>query len=536
MESATSRALCLPEIVSTILSYVHDDFIERGDHTIFACTLVASLWEIEANRSIWMSCGSSSGYSKLPYVRHLVAMPSDRRQKYADYIKFLDISTADTTGTDTGNRWEGRFHTILSPLSFPRLEQLELHSPKHDDTLKDDSLPLLQYLHSHLKTITIWTYQESLDLVATEEFLTQVARVCKGLKQLFVRSFPPDNSVSPEVFARLLQGIQSLTWLDWTHGMRGSMCGIAPSMSSDALRFLAYNPSLECLSLQVLQDSWIRDLRPETLPPHSIFQSLLTLHCELSTEGLEQLLPFWSGLRQLEITAQAGSIHAFSVIANASFERLNHLGVNPCLGTTILATDLLSLANKAPQLEDIAIPMFYDDDDATLPVCPDLDDAVLDRISASLPSLQNFHLLFDNPTGLTEKSLSSLGRNCPSLQYCSLSAAFDWKKLAEETPSESLSRLCRLKVAGPDDAEHEVHEDRDVHEIARGIKKIMPSLNHFDAWGDWALDSAMSRVLNPHIDWDGLHDEAANEDVATNEPIPDDTAQENEPSGDLAGD
>jgi len=574
-ESATSRALCLPEIVSAIVLRIYDDYLLDDDRTILACTLVASLWATEANRHLWKFCGNGLTESKdRPYVRHLAAIAPERRQKYANYIRILEICNERAADTDDGHGsapdtdegvgnakdiderdlWEGQFHHQLAQLSFPRLEELELHGPRNDNTSRHDRPPLAQYLQPNLKKISLVIFQEPMNLLASDESLAEMTTRCAGLNNLSVWSYPAVNSVSPRAFTSFLQATVSLVDLKWGTGLDASRAERCTSMSSEALTCLAHRPSLEHLDVQYIQDSWIKDLHIETLSPQSLFTALRSLECAISADGLQILLPLLPDLWRLRVAADPGSIHAFSVIANAGLTKIKDVGFEPCPGATVCAADLLTLVKNAPDLEELVIPVQRVGLDPTLPVFPDLDDVVVEELATFLSKIVRFTLLTSDPTSLTEKSLIALCTHCPALGTCELSATVNWTKLIRETPSCLSSKLSHLSIHGPEEEEEDENGEaqnenalgqgsvrtEELQEMAKGIVKLLPSMDMLETFSNFPLMVAVMDILRSEqtsvidlLDYNTGHDDTAHDEQAQNEPTGGEPAPDEVPLDDL---
>ena len=159
-DNVPSKALGLPEILSTVLGHVYQDYVNTDDRTIFTCPFVNSLWETEANRYLWIYVGASTTAGNFPVLRNLARIIPERQQKYANYIRRLQITREaylltdaaefaedkkerDTDGESHITRWEGYLNPRFKNLKFPRLVELTVEPPLR--------LQKAQYAHSSLE-------------------------------------------------------------------------------------------------------------------------------------------------------------------------------------------------------------------------------------------------------------------------------------------------------------------------------------------------------------------------------------------------
>lgn len=215
-ESSTSRCFALPEMVSAIIQKVYDGFVESNasDQTIFACTLVSHLWEQEANRRVWEICGSLSHDVEVPMLTNLVHIDPERRQKYAGYVRILRVGMEHTK---TMMRWEGLLHRDLAHLSFPRLEELEMHGlpgtatppwteeEKSAFSTPSHPVPMNQYAQHRLRMINVIGFESRASAFISDEFLSAVTSRSKNLTELGLDIEDDNHNVSRDSYLTLLQ-------------------------------------------------------------------------------------------------------------------------------------------------------------------------------------------------------------------------------------------------------------------------------------------------------------------------------------------
>ena len=129
---ATQHALSLPELLSIILAYVHED------QSLFTCMFVNSLWAAEAASIQW---------ADQPSLHRLETIHPKRQQYYANKVRNCSIRLDTTVGSVLS------FVNIRN-LAFPRLDtvKLAMHCTTEDFMLDENMMhpflpPMLRVLH-----------------------------------------------------------------------------------------------------------------------------------------------------------------------------------------------------------------------------------------------------------------------------------------------------------------------------------------------------------------------------------------------------
>ena len=129
---ATQHALSLPELLSIILAYVHED------QSLFTCMFVNSLWTAEAASIQW---------ADQPPLSRLETIHPKRQQYYANKVRNCSIRLDTTIGSVLS-------FVNMRNLAFPRLDtvKLTMHCTTEDFILDENMMhpflpPTLRILH-----------------------------------------------------------------------------------------------------------------------------------------------------------------------------------------------------------------------------------------------------------------------------------------------------------------------------------------------------------------------------------------------------
>jgi hypothetical protein len=135
------RALSIPEILSTIFMWIHQDqdgywyvYDEEGDQdygygregVLARCGVVNKLWHNEAMRYLWMAPTLGFMQNSLPAL--FANIDPARRQFYANYIK---TATLVTVSEDRA----GECDDALRGVAFPKLQSLHMMLDGYGDGL-----------------------------------------------------------------------------------------------------------------------------------------------------------------------------------------------------------------------------------------------------------------------------------------------------------------------------------------------------------------------------------------------------------------
>ena len=148
------RVMAIPEILSEILSWLSDDYVEyslpasgarplvRRRYTLARCGRVNRLWFSEAMRHLWTDASKSPTFS-LPQAMEKITRA--RRQIYANLIVSANLFNVEKRNVVDHN-------ASLRGVTFPRLKQLHLILEVRRQTVCMPMLraPVLDEIHLHL--------------------------------------------------------------------------------------------------------------------------------------------------------------------------------------------------------------------------------------------------------------------------------------------------------------------------------------------------------------------------------------------------
>lgn len=162
---ATQHALSLPELLSIILAYVHED------QSLFTCMFVNSLWAAEAASIQW---------ADQPPLPRLETIHPERQQYYANKVRNCSIRLDTTVGSVLS-------FVNMRNLAFPRLDtvKLAMHCTTEDFMLDENMMH--PFLPPMLRVLHIPGYMPS---HINEKLLSMIA-VRKLFHINLSRSFPP---------------------------------------------------------------------------------------------------------------------------------------------------------------------------------------------------------------------------------------------------------------------------------------------------------------------------------------------------------
>jgi len=237
--SARDRVLMLPELLSEVLSCLHNDA-----PTLAACIRVNKLWAEEAIMCLWQACGDQfPEQGRLPpRIRNLAALAPcpDRLQWYARCIRrlefrveYLETDGMRDTPTDASGD-EAQYHPAFANTEFPRLEFFSLQGSGYGSALTRGS-SLLPYLQPRLLSFSIWEGSISDEFLHALKVCSRCMRVpegancptdmvhqsrCSALKTFVIdmRGQTHENA-SDDAFADCLQALKSLETLSVPCGL-----------------------------------------------------------------------------------------------------------------------------------------------------------------------------------------------------------------------------------------------------------------------------------------------------------------------------
>ena len=390
----------IPELVENILGHVFENFTrpdlwtyelwtdwtENCDRTMFACTLVNSLWNAEANRYLWQVCGSRWG-PKIPWFPRLLSLVTkvspERQQVLATYIKSLRIGderglkgelpsedgderwgydhfdertylrSIGKTGS-MGTLWASRWLRLLAHMQFPRLEELTLESSgAADDNFETQNMR--PYLQPKLRSLHIGSHVFTADNLGFQtELYTSLTQHCRGLQKLDIDLgdyYWHKNSVD-DTFKLLFNGLRIMPSLTDFALKIGSQVRIEPCALSELIGVVALHPSLRHIAhLPRINDECITNLSENRdLMTYRLFPQLEELFVTFEEKGLEYFLPHLVNLRDLQVYVAHGNRTPHHEILSCfrpfRFPHLKTLKLWHTFLGTIIGSDFISLARK----------------------------------------------------------------------------------------------------------------------------------------------------------------------------------------------
>ena len=394
---ASTRALNLPDILRITFAFL-------SSKSLFACAQVNSIWAEEATDILW----------RTPPVSALVSLaPSGRAQMYADkIIKFI----TNYHGPDDIGALQA-----FPQISLPRLRVVSC--------LRADlacTQWLLQHLQPSLRKFSLGvTFGSDLndtdpwDDEVTDAILMRLSNKCLHLQEIYFD----------------LHGLNRgglLEFLETTPSLKSIKLDETEELETDLLQHLAARPNL--MTLEIKNDIWGDTAAPVAASTMSPFADLIILRCRSEEATLKSFTPHMQKLRVLDVHLKDRASTSFAAIAYLSDLRV--LTVAFEYDSAIRGLDLVSLAEGCQRLRVLSLYGVSDDEDDyySSDSGPNLDhwrpgakldgidinDEHLCSLSSLLPYLEEIRLPCWGR--LSTMSLYHLGRNCPSLRVCELSA------------------------------------------------------------------------------------------------------------------
>ena len=201
------------------------------------------------------------------------------------------------------------------------------------------------------------------------------------------------------------------------------------------------------------------------------FPSLFSACLSTSEADFKDIRFQLPGIVRLEIKVFG---HSVSIIRSCvTFTNLRRLEVsfNDGEHCSVEASDLLKLVESCPQIEDLCIQPHGE---YSVDALGTLTDDVFARLAEGLPQLETLELYFSN-INLTEKSLLSLGKYCPSLAICTIPRMMVClHNLIDDSSPNFFPKLGILEA----ESAHDLGPP-DSHEgLAQEILTIAPMLDH----------------------------------------------------------
>ena len=393
---ASTRALNLPDILRIPFAFL-------SSKSLFICAQVNSTWVDEATDVLW----------RAPPISALVSLvPSGRAQMYAN--KIVRFITGYNQPDDMGAL------QVFPQLLLPRLKVVACFTA--DLACMQW---LLQHLQPSLRSLSFdVTFGPDLDVTgikhdeAIDAILIRLSNKCLHLQEI---NFD-------------CQGLNRgglLKFLKATPSLKSIKLGGTDGLEIDLLQHLAARPNLIRLDLE--NDIWEETAALVAASTTSPFADLRILRCTSEDATLTSFVTHMQKLRVLNVHLKDDASTLFAAIACLSDLRSVTVAFESC--SAIRGLDLVCLAEGCQKLVKMSLYGDYDDEDYDSDDSgqfsnqwrrgPKLDGADINddhicSLSSSLPHLEEFCLQCWGR--LSTKSLYHLGRNCPKLRNCELSA------------------------------------------------------------------------------------------------------------------
>ena len=441
-ESATCRALRIPELVVEVINYVYlgylkyrhrahrdsdidldmdmgtntDNHIWSAKTNIFPCTLVNRLWFHETIRLTWAGYRSWKGRGRSPLWVLERAKP-DRQQLYANSIQHLAIEGL------INHAKKIPYSLPLFTLKFPSLKILSVDCQCTVLSLKQFLVPTLRSVHV-ITGFNLPCPQSN----PSDEFCSAIGTRCPKLQdlQLDFELQKSHHHVSPIVLAQIIRQLESLSCLRLTRGSRSLL-------STEVIQNIAQHGSLRRLEISTTLDKYVQgliDSQQQLLP------NLADLEIKISDLALEKIAPYLTRLKKLNIRATKRSTGALRVLAKARLEMLKCFGFTVHRKDMFPTEDLPAFAWSVPGLEQFLTPINQwvgrgKAKEWAFEQSMSLGDAIIEDMARALPNLLDIRFMVVRPhrrsrrKALTQSSLLSLGQYCPHLKRCQVAAEVD---------------------------------------------------------------------------------------------------------------
>ena len=448
LETASARALRIPELLSMILANVQYLYTHSNDKSILACLQVNSLWLQEGARCLWWYCGGprSDYYLPQPSIQQLLSAPSDRQALYAASIRHLyvnieRIQVKSGDGYQTLVRWHGY---NLDPLCFPRLEKLSVHLIPHVNP--DGHTDFESLIDPWRIKLLKLQYSAKIDfLPVSTDMFCPVSYRCVGLHRAIVKV----QNGNPTVWSqRAIQDQLQDDLYRLTHRCPTSI------LSKDTFSRLYLQSTLKSLDIFGISNEMMKEFGIDHPRDDGFLSQLLELKTVISDTNLKQLRLHLPRLKILSVRPSWRSTRTCSVIAEANLKHLMRLRLDLAPEESVSGRDdLLRIATNSPNLHTVCIKGAFreetgDSDCFQPPISPSiqhLDDNTMLKIARRMPHLEWIELEFLE-SKLMESTLITMGRYCPWLRVCVLPMYINSTQLVE-TAELGIWPILRVLIA-----------------------------------------------------------------------------------------
>ncbi|VUC34632.1 unnamed protein product [Clonostachys rosea] len=400
--SASRKALALPEILTPILALVDED---DGCGTLAAAARVDTVWFGCAIGLLWKKISGAA----------LGCVPAHRRQVYASKIEAIVFTAED-----------GDLHEPFRDLEFPLLRELTLHS-LHPEPGKPALYHLRQYCHPRLDKF--YFFGGELD----QEFMSYLQNTCRDLTRLWIDL--PGHKVTVDLF---FDFVSAFKFLEEIH----LKCGIDHLLSDKLLYHLARQPNLRELDIgHYLSPRLLSDISQKIPGAFQVLESLgATIHSACVPETIRTL----KNVTCLDLTILDSEVDVLTLLG--STPRLQNIKILYDCSIELNTGHLIAL-KSLQNLENLAIRLTPGPIEILDPSGSLFSDKDFGELVSGLSNLRCLEL--ELLANLTIESLQSLSDSCPMLEELELLPAFDLETLLTKAGDEPMFPcLRRLELGG----------------------------------------------------------------------------------------
>ncbi|CAH0040256.1 unnamed protein product [Clonostachys solani] len=439
-DTATARAMALPEILSEVFAILHG----QGDYSSLASAARAN--------SVWFACAIDRLWSQvegdaLTSIANIA--DSRRRQLYASKVEGIAFD---------GNKRD--IPKDLPDACFNRIKSIDFNSPYW---LPQGSEHLIKpYIQPSLQSFAFYGEDFS------DEIVFQLQSTCRRLQVLVIDNTEMDHKrpkLTGETLLQFISQTESLRDLNlWCGGL------------SDEL-FLCIS-ELENLSTLSWCDSLTPELLSKTVAQNpNRFPSLdsFTVPCALSSISVSYIVTMLPHLTKIHLEFEDSEHDMLTPLS--AIENLTQLECTFHCNVLFSAPQLLSLKSLSKlTMLSIRFGVDFDRRDTTSP----FSDADFHDMISALPGLRCLRLEF--LADLTGAALLSLSAKCPKLEQFSMRRGLrcDLRSLLDQAGEEPLLQHLRMLYLARISTDNTDYLSISAAELAGQIIRYFPKLEDFD--------------------------------------------------------
>lgn len=467
------RALLLPEIVAAI---IRSSTAEPG--FLYNCLTINKVFFHETARILWDGCGARyystwAGHAT-PQIRHLAQTIHQNPQHAQTYANFIKILAFEDEGESAEFADEARFHDELAKVSFPLLEELELHCSNGATTLNTGDT-IRHYLGANIKRFGL--HDGSL---FGDDFLDALREHCPRLRWFTLT--PKGNNEMTQCGLTRFFSNTNLEYID-IRAEKDIMGEAAFDgvWSKVGLEAVSRHPNLELFAVPVLEEDWIITILNRKEQPNPVFPKLKYVYSRISDHGLNLLHALAPSISVLTLENEALPPTQHTLTNISAFTNLNWLKLKLNPDSCLYGSDLLLLARNCRVLTSLSIG----EEQAAVSTAVGISDKIMEKFAKQATGLKKLHLSFLPADALTHISMLALGTHCPDLEQLSIPCTIKWVELAHAT-DVVFPNVWLLQLAMPPIPEVENEDEIDEEKVKEDTKRWadefvdkMPKLTSF---------------------------------------------------------